>query len=78
MLTLDNCKAQVDLPVWHVGMTNDHFFNNNLVEQHMRVIYTDYHDMRINLSKHAPTVIATAKEAAPFIPPKLRQLLSKS
>jgi len=78
MLTLDNCRKRIDLPVWHVGMTNDHFFNNNNVEQHMRVIYNDFHRMEINLSKHAPTVIATAKEAAPFIPAKLRQLLSKS
>lgn len=78
MLTLDNCRKQIDLPIWHVGMTNDHFFNNNNVEQHMRVIYNDFHRMDINLSKHAPTVIATAKEAAPFIPAKLRQLLSKS
>ncbi|HET8671192.1 MAG TPA: alpha/beta hydrolase [Candidatus Saccharimonadales bacterium] len=78
MLTLDNCKARVDLPVWHIGMTNDHFFNNHNVEQHMRVIFNDFHKMEINLSKHAPTVIATAKEAAPYIPQKLRQLLSRS
>jgi pimeloyl-ACP methyl ester carboxylesterase len=77
MMTLDNCQAQVQLPVWHVGMTNDHFFNNNLVEQHMRVIFTDFQTMKIDLSKHAPTVIADAKEAAPYVPRKLRQLLSQ-
>jgi pimeloyl-ACP methyl ester carboxylesterase len=78
MLTLDNCKVHVDLPVWHVAMANDHFFNNHLVEQHMRVVFSDFNKMEINLSKHAPTVIASAKDAAPYIPAKLRQLLSKS
>lgn len=78
MLTLDNCKTRIDLPVWHVGMVNDHFFNNYHVEQHMRVVFSDFHDMKVNLAKHAPTVIASAREAAPFIPKKLRQQLSKS
>lgn len=77
MLTLDNCKTRVGLPIWHVGMANDHFFDDHLVEQHLRVIFSDFHGVRMNLSKHAPTVIATAKDAAPFIPPKLRQVLSK-
>lgn len=77
MLTLDNCRKQVDLPVFHVGMEKDHFFDNHVVEQHMRVIFSDFASVKMNLSKHAPTVIASAKEAAPFIPPKLRQLLSK-
>lgn len=75
-LTLDNCKAHVALPVWHVGMTEDHFFNNILVEQHMRVIFTDFNGMAVDLAKHAPTVIADAKDALPFIPQKLRRLLS--
>ncbi|MGF7229049.1 MAG: alpha/beta hydrolase [Candidatus Saccharibacteria bacterium] len=76
-LTFDNCKSQINLPVWHVGVKNDHFFDNNLVEQHMRVIFTDFHGMTINMTKHAPTVIAEAKDAAPFVPPKLRRVLSQ-
>jgi pimeloyl-ACP methyl ester carboxylesterase len=77
-LTLDNCKRTVDLPVWHAGVKNDHFFDNNLVEQHLRVIYKDFHGMTIDISKHAPTVIASAKDAAPFVPAKLRRMLSRS
>lgn len=76
-LKFDNCQSQVPLPVWHVGTENDHFFDNQLVEQHMRIIFSDFHGMRINLTKHAPTVIATAKEAAPFVPAKLRQILNR-
>lgn len=76
-LTLDNCKSQVDLPVWHVGVQDDHFFDNEIVEQHMRVIFSDFNGMTINMTKHAPTVIADAKDAAPFVPAKLRKVLSQ-
>ena len=77
-LKFDNCTSQIDLPVWHVGVKNDHFFDNNLVEQHMRIIFNDFHGMTINMTKHAPTVIAEAKDAAPFVPPKLRRVLSQA
>lgn len=77
-LTFDNCKKQIDLPVWHVGTKNDHFFDNNVIEQHMRVIFSNFHGMSINMTKHAPTVIASAKDAAPFIPQKLRKVLSQA
>ena len=79
MLTLDNCKVKIDLPVWHAGMKVDHFFDNTVIEQHMRIIFTDYYGMILNLPQHAhaPTVIADAKEAAPFIPPKLRRKLAR-
>lgn len=77
-LTFDNCTKQIDLPVWHVGTKNDHFFDNDVVEQHMRVIFNDFYGMNINMTKHAPTVIASAKDAAPFIPSKLRKVLSQN
>jgi pimeloyl-ACP methyl ester carboxylesterase len=76
MLTLDLCQAKVGLPVYHVSVEPDRYFNNQLVEQHMRVIFTDFHGLTTSLAGHAPTVVASAKEAAPFIPDKLRQLLS--
>ena len=79
MLTLDNCMVKINLPVWHAGMKTDHFFDNEVIEQHLRVIFTEYNGMILDLPQHAhaPTVIADAKDAAPFIPPKLRRRLSK-
>lgn len=77
MLTLNNCKKMVNLPVYHVYAKNDHFFNNTLVEQHLRIIFTDYTGMSVSMSKHAPTVIADAKAAAPFVPHRLRKILAK-
>lgn len=77
-LTLDNCKKQVDLPVHHIAVRGDRYFNNDVVEQHLRIIYSDYHLLAmLKLGNHAPSVIADAKSAAPFIPPKLGKLLSK-
>jgi pimeloyl-ACP methyl ester carboxylesterase len=79
MLTLDNCTVKVDIPVWHAGMKVDHFFDNTVIEQHLRIIFSEYNGMILDLPQHAhaPTVIADAKDAAPFIPPKLRRRLAK-
>jgi hypothetical protein len=43
----------------------------------MSVIFSEFTKEKIDLTKHAPTVIADAKDAEPFIPPKLRRILSK-
>lgn len=74
-LHLDNCKKQVPLPVWHVHAKKDYYFNNSVVEQHLKVIFKGYEGIELNLKTHAPSVNATKKESAAFIPPKLRRLL---
>lgn len=77
-LTLDNCKVKVDLPVYHVAISADRYFDNHVVEQHFRVIFNDYQELaRLSVGNHAPSVLADAKAAAPFVPPKLRRILSK-
>lgn len=76
MLTLDLCDKQVDLPVYHIGVDNDRYFNNQVVEQHLNVIFNHAYMVPSKMGAHAPTVVATAKEAAPFIPTKIRRLLS--
>lgn len=77
-LTLDNCTVKIDLPVYHLAVQNDRYFDNNVVEQHFRVIFNDYHLLAdLSIGNHAPSVIADAKAAAPFVPPKLRRLLAK-
>jgi pimeloyl-ACP methyl ester carboxylesterase len=77
-LTLDNCGRQVDLPMHHIAVASDRYFDNNVVEQHMRVIFKDFTLLAVlKLGNHAPSVVADAKTAAPFIPPKLRRLLAK-
>ncbi len=78
MLTVDLCNQRVDLPVYHVAVENDRYFNNKIVEQHMRVIFNDVHVIQSKIVGHAPTVVADAEAAAVFIPTKLRRLLAAS
>lgn len=78
MFKVNLCKEQVSLPVHHVLISDDHFFDNHRVEQHMRVIFTDYTAIEAKIGgKHAPTVVADAAAVAPFIPKQLRRLLAK-
>ncbi len=77
-LTFDNTTKQVEIPVWHVSAQNDHYFDNTVVEQHMRCIFTDFVHLETKLNNHAPSVIADAKMAEPLIPTKLRRALSGS
>lgn len=77
MFTLDLCGQQVPgVPVYHVAIASDQFFDNHLVEQHLGVIFDKVVVVKAHLPAHMPTVIATAKEVAPFFPAKLRRALA--
>jgi pimeloyl-ACP methyl ester carboxylesterase len=76
MLTLDNCKTQVALPVWHICVKADQYFDAHRVEQHMRVVFNDFHQATSRMTAHAPSVIADAQTAAPLIPAKIRKVLA--
>lgn len=78
ILRLDNCQVRVDLPVWHVATSNDHYFNNHLVEQHLQVIFTDVKIARFKMKAHAPSVLATEKDAAVYIPKEVKAVLRKA
>ncbi|CAN5691593.1 hypothetical protein BH23PAT2_BH23PAT2_02000 [soil metagenome] len=77
MLTLDLCKSskQLSVPVHHVQVEEDRYFDNRIVQQHLAIIFKDVSIMKTSLKGHAPTTVAGAKEAAPFIPRKLRSIL---
>lgn len=77
MFTMDLCHSQVDLPVYHVAVDHDRYFNNHIVEQHMGVIFNKVEVIHSKMPNHGPTVVASAKEASPFIPMKLRRLLAQ-
>lgn len=77
MMDLDNCKQQVDVPVWHVTTDIDQYLDSHRVEQHMRVAFREVHVLRSKLPHHAPSIIADAETAAPLIPLELRRTLKK-
>lgn len=76
-LGLDNCKQPIDLPVWHVGSANDHYFNNDFIEQHMLVVFKDCHTVLIDAKAHTPSILAGKAEMGILLPSKLRRRLSK-
>ncbi len=76
-LLLDNCTAPVALPVWHVASSGDHYFDNAIVEQHMRVVYEDYNQGIIKSNAHTPSIIGTKKELAVMLPVGLKKALSR-
>jgi pimeloyl-ACP methyl ester carboxylesterase len=75
---LDNCKTQIDLPVWHVASRGDHYFNNDVVEQHMRIVFNDYHRGTMNSKAHTPSILGDKKDLAIMIPAGLRRVLRGS
>jgi len=77
MFALDNTNIQVNLPVYHVAAKKDRYFDNVLVEEHLRRIYTDFQIFYTTAPNHAPTVVASAKEAAPFFPLALRRIVAQ-
>lgn len=75
MFRIDLCHGKVNLPVHHVFVDSDRFFNNKVVEQHMRIIYSDFIGLTTDIKGHMPSIVATAKDAEPFVPQKLKRLL---
>jgi hypothetical protein len=76
-LNIDNCKKPVDLTVWHIASGKDHYLNNHMVEQHMRVVFRDYHQVMTKTKAHTPSILADKKGLSVMVPPKLKRALSK-
>lgn len=78
-LTLDNTRVKINLPVYHIAVAADRYFDNKSVEKHFRQIFSDYHLLaELKNANHAPTFIANAKQAALFIPPALLDAIAPS
>lgn len=78
MLTVNNCDIRVALPVWHVYVENDKYFDNNLVEQHLSVIFEEVNMLKASAKSHSPSIIGDKKVAGTLFPRKLRALLNKT
>lgn len=75
MLRMDVCDIPLKTKTYHVAPEYDRYFDNNVVEQHMRVIFDDFELLKTVMPAHAPSIIATAKDAAPYVPAKLRRIM---
>lgn len=77
MLTVDNCQVKVDLPVVHIFVKDDNYFKNELVEQHMQVVFKGYQAIPVKIKGHSISVVASKKDSEPLVPAKLRKILRK-
>jgi pimeloyl-ACP methyl ester carboxylesterase len=76
-LNLDNCARQISLPVHHVVSSKDHYFNNEIVKQHMLVVFTDYRAYTAHSKAHTPSILAGKKAMRVLVPAGLRRVLAK-
>lgn len=77
MFKLNLVNERVNLPVYHIGVDDDRYFDNHVVEQHLAVIYDKVNIIKTSFKNHGPTVIADAAAASVFIPPRLKRLLAQ-
>lgn len=75
LLTVDNTTRHIALPVWHVYTPHDNYFENTIIEQQMRVVFTDFLPFPLDAKAHSPSVVASKQESAAFIPESLRTAL---
>ena len=78
LLTVDNCQTPINLPVWHVYTKHDHFFDHTIVEQHMRVVFSEFYGAPIKLKSHTISVLANKQDSADMIPAALRRAIRKA
>jgi pimeloyl-ACP methyl ester carboxylesterase len=76
-LALDNCRQKIDLPVVHIVARHEHYFNNEIVKQHMLVVFKRYRRFQANTKAHTANILADKKAAGVMLPAGLRRLLLK-
>ncbi len=77
-LHLDNCKTPVNIPVLHIYSKNDNYFDYQIIEQHMKVVFSSFKGIPINMKSHAPSILADKKASGVLMPNELRKILSKT
>jgi pimeloyl-ACP methyl ester carboxylesterase len=74
---VDNCQSKIALPISHVASQADHYFNNEIVKQHMLVVFEDYQQFTAVSKAHTPSILADKKAAGVLLPPGLRKQLAR-
>lgn len=76
-LNIDNCTKRINLPIHHVISTNEHYFDNEVVKQHMLVVFQKYHRYTAKSKAHTPSILADKQAMRVLLPPGLRRVLGK-
>ena len=77
MLTANFSQPKIPLKLWQVMPSSDQYFDTRRNRHWLKQTYAKLTWLEVELDNHAPTVIATAKEAAKLTPPALRRILVK-
>jgi pimeloyl-ACP methyl ester carboxylesterase len=77
MFTLDNTKQRINLPVWHVAVDNDRYFDNKSVSRHMRQVFAGFETFTSHVESHAPSIISDMESAAAYLPKKLTEVIDR-
>lgn len=77
-LNIDNCTKKINLPIYHIASEQDHYFNNEVVKQHMLIVFNDYYEFTAKSKAHTPSILAGKKGTRVFLPPGLRRVINKS
>lgn len=76
-LTLNNCERQVNLPLHHISVSADQYFDSYTVEQHMRIIFSTVTTYSAKMNQHAPSILADEKQASALFPTAIKRLLNR-
>lgn len=76
-LNIDNCSRRIDLPVYHVVSTEEHYFDNEVVKQHMLVVFSRYARYVAPSKAHTPSILADKKAMRVLVPAGLRRVLNR-
>jgi len=74
---LDNTKTHIALPVEHIVSKGEHYFNNTVVEQHMRGVFAHYRKFQSASLAHVPHITASTEEVGVMLPAGLKRILAK-
>ena len=75
MLRFTNCHQEVKLPVYHVYALDDQRFINANIEQHLKVIYDEYHPYPIKSAAKALKYATARRSVSTLLPPQLKQTI---
>jgi len=67
-----------NVPAIHIGVPNDHIFDNTKVAEELKAMYKEITIMELNLPNHAPLDIDTPEQVRAILPPALLPVLSTS
>lgn len=78
MLTADLTNEKVNLKVHHISIgDSDQYFNNDVVEKHLNMIYKGCIVDQAKLDSHMPSVIASKSDAQGLFPTSITRILNR-